>query len=122
MNKTKLSKICGISRTMIYNLLRDDITEEQIIEKYIEPKEVIKLVEDAELIYSEGKDEGYKQCEKELRKEFGDMISELKAFDRTLKDLKSIKNITKKVVLNNWNKDTFDFRDVNEIYEIVKDY
>ena len=69
MNKTKLSKICGISRTMIYNLLRDGITEEQIIEQYIEPKEIIKLIEDKEYFYLKGVDEGYKKGQNELKKE-----------------------------------------------------
>lgn len=129
MKKTELSKICGLSRQMIYNLLNDGLSEEDILMKYFNPKEIIKLMEEHEsmrddTIYMEGVNEGYKQCQNEVKDELNKIKRKFIEMDKMNKDLKSIKEITKKVVLDNWksNNDVFDFKDVNEIYEIVKDY
>lgn len=124
MNKTRLSEICGMSRQKVYSLLNNGLSEEEILKKYFVPKEIIKVVEDKEYIYSKGVNDGYEKGQKDLRKEYDGLISELKCLDKALKDLKAIKDITKKIVINNQrlDSDKFDFRDVNEIYEIVKDY
>ena len=124
MNKTRLSKMCGMSRTTLYALLKEGLTEEQILKKHFIPEEIIKIVENSEIVYSEGVNDGYEKGQKDLRKEYDGLISELKCLDKTLKDLKAIKDITRKTVIDyqKSNKTEFTFKDVNEIYEIVKDY
>ena len=130
MKKTELSKICGVSRQMIYHLLNNGSSEEEILMKYFNPKEIIKLMDEYEnqtkdeTVFLEGVNEGYKQCQNEFKEEVHKMMNELRGYDKAIKDLKTIKEITKKVVLDNWklSSDIFEFKDVNEIYEIVKDY
>lgn len=124
MNKTHLGKICGISRQTVHNLLKNGLTEEEILKRYGIAKEILAHIENKELVCLKGADEIYKECKEKLIKQFGDNTIKLQEYRELEKDLQKIKEITKKVVLDNWksNSDNFDYKDVNEIYDIVKKY
>lgn len=121
MKKSDLGKICGITRQMVYHHLNNGLSEEEILKRYFKTNEVIAFIEecklkanDNETVYIQGVREGFKQCKETVSKELNKMT----------KDLKTIKEIVKKSVLDyqKSNNIEFTFNDVNEIYEIVKDY
>lgn len=127
MERTELAKLCGVSRQQIHNCIKEGMSEVDILLKYTvpikgerveekKPKTRIskdRFKEGYQVGYDIGFDEGYKTNQK--------MIV---AAEKSVKKNQKVKELIKKIVYKyqlSTNKE-IEFADINEIYEMVKEY
>ena len=104
MKKTELSEICNVSRQMIYNCINLGLSEFEILKKYTKP-----LNGDYTISLNSKVEEQFVKAENNKK---------------MIKDLMEVKRIVERMIIDYQKSSAkeINFIDINDIFEIVKNY